>query len=408
MAQKKTKQSSLSREVLIRSSLAAEIGSVESIRMLSKAPLFFGPQLIALVGEAENAFARYDEHLEASPYKLCMSRLLRNTEAFALAAISGSDLPLLHFISPGGSWIHGNKADVALANRFKDIVDKYHDPSWAQRLTFDNNLLFDMHEDLVPSDETDEGFTRRFRETESLSPQTLHKSFPESSVLAPAQIQPYVDDLMSFCSQDSYSPLIQSCLAHMQINYIHPFHTLNSSLGTMLGYLVYARRSYSKNIFVDIASTSLDRIDNPVDEHKAVGENPQEPYGLWLSHAAKTMLNGVERLKKTEQRFAEIEQKWLSTMQDLHSNNICRTLARDMLALPLVSSRHIQQTYNRTAPSANSIINALLERDIITPFNKNKRYRVFYAKDAIDVYFDLFEDILPKGWTPSHHELFDI
>ena len=383
-----------------------ELGTVETLRSLSSAPLFFSPQLIANVSMAENAFARYDEHLTESPYRNCVTRLMRNAEAFALAAMCGSELPLMNFIVPGSLWIHGNKGNLEKTAKYINLVDKYHDTNWVQKLALDESLVLKLHAELAYDDIAD--FNPKFRGQDSNTPDELHHRFPKQTVIPPSQIKVFLSDLMAFCSQDIYSPLIQSCLAHLQMNYIHPFRTLNNSLGTLMGYIVYARRNYTQNIPVSIAVMSLDRIDNPIDSHKAAGDDPHEPYGLWINHAAKTLLSQVERLKQLEARFADIENRWLDSLQGLHRNNVCRTLAHDMLSMPMVSSRYIQQTYNRTAPSANNIIDTLVQRDIITPFNDNKRYRMFYAKEALDVYFNMFEDILPKGWTPPNYQVMEV
>lgn len=393
-------------------SLELETGDAGNARLLGgEVPLVFSPRLLALASKAELEFIRLDEHLECSPLKECVSFFQKRCETFALAALCGSDLSFLHFVAPESPWPRGEKAVKENVRKYRRLVDKYHDPAWAERVRLDRSLLSMMHADVTREPEHSADDTPYLEECLSLDasgyPLVPYRDVPLKGALPVEDIPAYVKDLLSFCTREDYLPQMQSSLAHLQFHYASPFSTMNAPVGTLLAYLVYARRHFSRNIFVSVAEATLTRVDNPVDEHKAVGEGAMNPYGLWVYHASKSTLRQIERTRKVEERFARIRERWLELLSARRCSPICLQLATDLLAYPFVDSALIQRRYGRTAPAANGIIQTLVGRGILQPVNDNKRYRLFYAKDVVDIYYDAFGVTLPKGWLSSDAKKLD-
>lgn len=393
-------------------SLELETGDAGNARLLGgEVPLVFSPRLLALASKAELAFVRLDEHLEDSPLKECVSFYQKRCETFALAAVCGSDLPFLHFVAPESLWPRGEKAVKENVRKYRRLVDKYHDPAWVDKVRLDRSVLSMMHADITGEPQPLADDVPYLEEAISLdaSPYELvpYRDAPLRGALPAEDIPSYVNDLLSFCTREDYLPQMQSSLAHLQFHYISPFSTMNAPVGTLLAYLVYARRRFSKNIFVSVAEATLTRVDNPVDEHKAVGEGAMNPYGLWVYHAAKSTLRQIERIERAEVRFQEVRERWLDLLSKRRCSPVCLQLATDLLAYPFVDSALIQRRYDRTAPAANGIIQTLVARGILQPVNDNKRYRLFYAKDVVDIYYDAFGAMLPKGWLASDAKKLD-
>ena len=131
-------------------SLELETGDAGNARLLGgEVPLVFSPRLLALASEAELAFVRLDEHLDSSPLRECVSFFQKRCEAFALAALCGSELPFLHFVAPESPWPRGEKAVKENVRKYRRLVDKYHDPAWAEKVRLDRSFLSMMHADVT-------------------------------------------------------------------------------------------------------------------------------------------------------------------------------------------------------------------------------------------------------------------
>lgn len=393
-------------------SLELETGDAGNARLLGgEVPLVFSPRLLALASEAELAFVRLDEHLDSSPLRECVSFFQKRCEAFALAALCGSELPFLHFVAPESPWPRGEKAVKENVRKYRRLVDKYHDPAWAEKVRLDRSFLSMMHADVTRAPQPAADGAAYLEESISLDassyPLVPYRDVPLKGALPVEDISAYVKDLLSFCMRKDYLPQMQSSLAHLQFHYASPYSTMNAPVGTLLAYLVYARRRFSRNIFVSVAEATLDRVDNPVDEHKAVGEGAMNPYGLWVYHASKSTLRQIERMKQVEKNFSQIRERWLELLNARRCSPICLQLATDLLAYPFVDSALIQRRYGRTAPAANGIIQTMVGRGILQPVNDNKRYRLFYAKDVVDIYYDAFGATLPKGWLSTDAKKLD-
>lgn len=391
--------------------LEMETGDAGKVRPLcGDVPLVLSPSLLALAAEAECEFVRYDERLETSPYRECISLFQKRCEAFALAALRGSDLSFLHFIAPESSWPRGEDATKATARKFIDLVDKYHDPSWAGKSHLDRSTLSMMHFDIMhsPQEAKDEGLVVEGDAADSSRyPFVPERSDPLGSALPASEIGFYLKDLLAFAVKPWYLTQMQSCLSHLQLHYISPFNNLNGLVGTLFSYIIYARRSFSKNIFVSVGEVTLDRVDNPLDAYKARGEGAVEPYGLWVYHAAKSLMRQMEKLRLFEQRFVRVHDEWADSLSSRRVSPVCLQLAWDLLSLPIVDSALIQHRYGRTAPAANAIIQTLVDHGLVQPANSNKRYRSFISKAVVDIYYDAFSAMLPKGWMSSDFKKLD-
>lgn len=392
-------------------SLEMETGDAKKVRLLcGDVPLVLSPSLLALAGDAERAFIRYDEHLENSPYKECISYFQKRCEAFALAALCGSDLPFLHFVAPESPWPRGEETAKENARKYIDLIDKYHDPAWAERNHLDKSILSMMHFDIThsPKIAQEDGYAMKDDPAASFRyPPVPYRTETLSSAVPPIKIDTFVKDLQAFAVKPWYLIQMQSCLSHLQLHYISPFSNSNSIVGTLFSYIIYARRSFSNNTFVSVAEVTLDRVDNPLDAYKARGEGAVEPYGLWVYHAAKSLLRQVEKLKQFEDRFIGIHENWIEELSSRRVSPVCLQLASDLLSHPAIDSAMIQRRYGRTAPAANAIIQTLIDRGLVQPANNNRRYRSFFSKPVVDIYYDAFRAMLPKGWMPSDFKKLD-
>ena len=382
-----------------------ELGGSSNVRLLgTNTSLVFSPRLLALVADAQSDFTRFDEHLESSPIRECVSLAISRMETFALAAICGSELPFAHFVAPDSQWPTGEAAAKANARKYWEIVKNYHDPSYVECWQFNRDFLVSMHTDLMAAQGWREGCPEqcscagvsRFRETDI------------QGAISKAKIGEYVDDLMAFCSRDVYPTQLQSCIAHFQTHYISPFSMLNAALGNVLSYALYAKRNYSKNVPVAIAVVTLDRVDHPLDSYTAEKEGAGDPYGLWLFHAVKALQHQIRFMKRIEARFQAVLDRWTEVLGAKRCSPICASLAHDLLSVPFVDSATVQARYERTAPAANAIIETMVERGILAPLNGNKRNRVFCAREVIEIYYDSFNGMLPRGWVPASFTKFDL
>ncbi|MEG0503007.1 MAG: Fic family protein [Raoultibacter sp.] len=342
----------------------------------------------------------------SSNYSSCTREAIENIEAVSSAAIDGANVDIMSLLAPEKArTVKSASEKTTRARRYKQLIQKHNSAQWIESTEFNKDFLFDLHAEFAyrkPSE-----FNRKFRGQDCTEPHKTHSRLPQNRTIAPSEIEKYVDDLLKFCDNDLYPTQIQAALVHFQIEYIRPFKSYNEALGRHLSYAIYARRKFCKSMLMPAAMEALSRVDNPVDDKRAIGPLANRPMDLWIYHSGKILSRGAHRILDIEKRFMDIEENWQSKFSGFRKNDFSSFLIHDLLKTPIITSQYIQETYQRTAPAAGDAIEKLIERKIIYPLNDNRRYRVFFAKDVLDLYYDLLETALPKRWIPGWN-LFDV
>ncbi len=392
-----------SRLAMMREKMRSEIDASYVPKLLTRQPRLFSPGMIQVISRGERAFTRADEHIGASPYRDCVKAMTLNIEAICSAIIDGGEYSLMdllmHDIKRRGL-TDAEQADAASkastpfdAIWYRERIEKCNSCSNMGSFVFDTDSLDDLHRQLVIHSRPKSMHQARNGEGATLEAiPFLRNPLPED------QLREYVDDLCKFCNTDIYSPLIQTGLAHFQLECIRPYETGLDSLGRQITYIIYAKRGFSRHVPVAVAVESIRRVEGPGSQSKQKVESQAKRSALemWIYNGAKMLVHEADTIMEMEQAFANIENGWRERIVGVRRDDICDVLLHDLLAHPIVNAKYIAERCEKTLPAANDAVRKLADAGVIEPIDSRKRNRYFYAADIVRYYELQLESILPN------------
>lgn len=396
-----------SRLAVIQSKLDQEFGTTYKPKLIAKQPKLFSPGMLRLISKAERTFTRIDEHIGNSKFLDCVCCTLLNLEAICSAIIDGADADLFELLLydikkrnvSKQSEVRVYSSTSKRAIQYHDYLEKHNSCSNMDDFVFDRDSVMRMYEELnYPSESR---FDRQYR---SANDSLFDNSYtPRHQLVAADHIEEYMEDLFNFCNTDYYTPQIQAGLSHFQLEYIRPFRIHGEALARHISYAIYAKRNFTQNVMVTVAIESLRRIDDPQDDLKADQDSPikQNPLELWVYHGANMLIRQAEMIEKIEQTYASIEKDWRSKVSKVRRDDICDILLHDLLAHPIINAKYVAERCDKTLPAANDALKKLVNSSILTPIDKRKRNRYFYAVDILDFYRSLLNGLVPQEWLPK-------
>lgn len=394
------------REPFLTHSMDEELGTVYSPDLLTKKPIILSPFMLSRVSKAECEFARTDEYVSLSANGKAVREFLVNLESLAAAAIDGDSIDLIDLLASNIAFaasktVSARRSDNASrAIQYKRLITEHSDPEKAHATRFGRSFMFDLHAELSYGDP--EAFRVSYRGAKTDHPERVHPRLPQRRTIPPYLIDRYMNDLCDFCNREYYSPQVQACLPHFQIEYIKPFKSHIEALGRHISYMVYARRGFCRSTIVPIALLSLARINMPVDSYKVDHRQPsQQPLALWVLHGVKSLEMTASFIRDVDSRLSEIEQAWRQKTKSVRKGDVCDMLLHDMLANPVVNSAYAIRLSGKTAPAISDALAKLQEAGVIRPLNEKRRYRLFYAEDIIKYYYQVFDAVIPPSWVPG-------
>ena len=255
-----------------------------------------------------------------------------------------------------------------------------------EKLPLSNRLLRDTHKTLMQGARGESKLPGQFR--------TSQNWIGGSSIKDAIFIPPYhenVVDLMSDLEKFWHNEqlivphLIKAAITHYQFETIHPFLDGNGRIGRLLIPLYLISNNmlnkpslYLSDFFERNRSSYYDALMRVRVERDMI-----HWIKFFLNGIAETSIKGRDVFRQILSLRQDVEQSVL----DMGKRVTLATKALQMLyANPIVSARNLEQHLSITAPTANALINALVDRDILTEITGQQRGRIF----AFDRYLGLF------------------
>lgn len=216
---------------------------------------------------------------------------------------------------------------------------------------------------------------------------------PPPSEAVPALL----DDLASFCNDDSLPAVAQAAIAHAQFETVHPFVDGNGRAGRALIHLVLRRRGLAPRtvppISLVLATRSRDYISG-LTAFRYVGDPTSAAAGeglnAWVSTFAGACTRSVADAERFTSELATIEARWRERMTPFRRNSSVDLLLSVLTGTPIITVSGAAQLLGRSFRSVNTAIAQLADAGVITQVNLGKRNRAFEAPEVIDA-FSAFE-----------------
>jgi Fic family protein len=212
----------------------------------------------------------------------------------------------------------------------------------------------------------------------------------------PEHVPDLLEDLCTFCNEDSLPAVAQAAIAHAQFETIHPFVDGNGRTGRALIHLILRRRGLATRVPVPVslvlATWARDYIDGLTAfryRGPASARAAHEGINLWVARFATACTRAVADAVAFEARIARIEGDWRERLGAIREGSALDLLVRALPGAPLFTVTHAAALIERSFIAANEAIARLLDAGAIRQVSMGRRNRAFEARDIVTAFTDL-------------------
>jgi Fic family protein len=221
------------------------------------------------------------------------------------------------------------------------------------------------------------------------------------------RVRPLLEDLCTFCNDDTLSAVAQAALAHAQFETIHPFVDGNGRTGRALIHVILRRRGLAPTVVPPISlvlatwseayvgGLSATRYREAPTSQAAIG-------GLndWLDLFAAATSRAASDAGSYEQRVRDIQDKWRERLGRVRADSAAARLIDALPGAPMVTVQSAAALIGRSEQAVNEAIPRLSEAGVLKQTTIGQRNRAFEATDLIDAFTDLERQLAsPEGDT---------
>ena len=223
----------------------------------------------------------------------------------------------------------------------------------------------------------------------------------------PGKVPELMEDLCSFCNDDSLPPVVQAGIAHAQFETIHPFVDGNGRTGRVLIHMVLRRRGLAPRVVPPIslilATWTRDYVAG-LTRTRYVGTSDNElahsGINQWIGLFAAACLRAVQDANQFEKRIEALQASWRDRLSRIRAGSALALLIERLPGAPLVTTDTAARLIGRSFQATNEAIPRLVETGILTATTVGRRNRAFEAREVIDAFTDLERQLAsPEGDT---------
>jgi Fic family protein len=223
----------------------------------------------------------------------------------------------------------------------------------------------------------------------------------------PELVAGLLDDLCTFCNDDSLPAVAQAALAHAQFETIHPFADGNGRTGRALIYFVLRRRGLAQRILPPVslvlATWARDYIGGLTASRyrgRADSREAHQGINLWIARFAGACSRAVSDASSFERRAQEIETQWRQRLGRVRAQSATDLLLRSLIGAPVITTKSAAELIGRSFPQTSQAIERLLDAKVLRQVNVGKRNRAFEAPAIIEAFTSLERQLAsPEGDT---------
>ena len=241
---------------------------------------------------------------------------------------------------------------------------------------------------------------------------------PCSAVFVPPPpecVPELLEDLLSFCNDDSLPALAQAAIAHAQFETIHPFADGNGRTGRTLIHLVLRRRGITPQYIPPVSlilATWVNEYLTGLNDTRYIGppdsDDAQGGINRWVMLFAGAARRAIQDAVRFEQEVRELQSLWAERTGNPRQDSTVRRLIEAMPAAPVLTASTASELTGRTFQATNLAISRLVDAGVLVQVSVGRRNRAFEAPELIDAFISLERQLAsPEGDTrtspPSRH-----
>ena len=231
----------------------------------------------------------------------------------------------------------------------------------------------------------------------------------------PERVARLLDDLFTFCNDDSLPALAQAAIAHAQFETIHPFVDGNGRTGRVLFHLIMRRRGLGLRILPPIslilATWSRDYVAGlTATRYVGPSESDEAHAGVnrWIALFASACHRAVDDASRFEEQVRTLQKSWHERAGLVRRDSAARLLIEALPAVPVLTISTAAEVVGRSFQAASQAINQLMEAGVLAQATIGRRNRIFEAPELIEAFTMLERQLAsPEGNTrfsrPTRH-----
>ena len=176
--------------------------------------------------------------------------------------------------------------------------------------------------------------------------------------------------------------VIRMAVVHAQFEMIHPFFDGNGRIGRILLPLMLAAEGYPPVYLAGYLK------DNQREYYDALaGVQLQGRWAEWIKFFAIGVDAAVQESISTALGLGAILRKWKDIVAGLglRRQSVLYKFPELMLGTPVLTAHKAKDALGISFPSASAALALLEEKGILVQREKHQRYRIFYARDVIEL-----------------------
>jgi len=363
------------------------------------------------VADAEAAIARLNAGATTLVDTEALARLLLRAESVASSKIEGLEVGPRRLIRAEAARILGDTSGDVTAD---EVLGNIEAMSWAvdtlarkEAVTVDG--LLEVHRRLLAGTRLAE-HAGQIRTQQNWIGGSGYN--PCSAVFVPPppeEVHALLEDLCSFCNNDSLPAVAQAAIAHAQFETIHPFIDGNGRTGRALIHVVLRRRGLAAHVLPPISLILATQADEyaaglTATRYRGAADSSAAHEGLnrWIGSFASAARRSVTDAGAFEDRVIQIQDAWRARIERIRADSAVDRLIRALPGAPIVTVRGAGDLVGRSFQQTNEAIARLVEAGVLVQVSIGRRNRAFEATDIVDAFMDLERQLAsPEGDTRS-------
>jgi Fic family protein len=355
-------------------------------------------EVAADVADAEAALIKLNLEASSLVDTEALARLLLRAESVASSKIEGLEVgPRRLLRAEVAKEIGDDSSDVTATEVLANIeamqhgIDTVHT---GDRITVD--LILQIHERLLRGSRMEE-HGGHVRDVQNWIGGSDYNPCSASFIPPPpSEVPGLVNDLVTFCNEDSLPAVAQAAIAHAQFETIHPFVDGNGRTGRTLIQLVLRRRGVATRInppvSLILATHARDYVQGLTATRYRGSANSidaREGINTWVSTFAGACKRAVSDAEEFEERAQDIELEWRTRLGRVRAKSATDLLLRQLVGAPVLTVKSAASLIGRSSVQTNQAVQRLEEAGILNQVTVGHRNRAFEAPDIVDAFADL-------------------
>lgn len=350
------------------------------------------------VADAETAVARLNAEAKALVDTEAMARLLLRAEAVASSLIEGLEVGGRRLLKAEAARVMGDEPSdvtaVEVLNNIEAMTLAVGTLGSTQSIAVAD--ILSIHRRLLAGTRLEEhgGVLRTTQNW--IGGSEYNPCSAEFIPPPPEHVPALLEDLCSFCNDDSLPAVAQAAIAHAQFETIHPFVDGNGRTGRALIHAILRRRGLAPYVLPPVslvlATWAADYVAGlTATRYRGPQTSAAAHDGLnrWIGLFGAAARRAVSDAEQYEARVTELQAQWRQRLGGVRANSAADLLINALPGAPIVTVRSAATLIGRSEQATNQAIPRLAAAGILRQINVGRRNRAFEATEMIDAFTDL-------------------